>query len=149
MQSGMNSVTIWPEVVDKGQFGRVFTPQSQDIVFPSNHLAKNEHDRDCRKANQQEKWVRSLHHIKAFFVAQHLKKQSKKHTIIYKQKITNSQVHNGESSDDSHSKNVLICYITQTHNIGTMQFRQPYFRNLNIEQTQIYGFLQTHNAGIM
>ena len=75
MQRGKDSVTIWPEVIDKWQFGRVFTPQSQDVVFPSNHLAKNEHDRDCRKTNQQEKWVSSLHHIKAFFVTQHLLKK--------------------------------------------------------------------------
>ena len=50
----------------------MFAPQSEDVVFPPDHLTEDEHHRDCRETNEEEERISLLHHIQALLVSEYL-----------------------------------------------------------------------------
>lgn len=62
----------WKYAVEYLQFVRVLPPQTQDVVLPADHLAKDQHDWDGGQTNEQEQRVSPLHNIQALLMAHHL-----------------------------------------------------------------------------
>lgn len=70
--SGSAELLTWEDTIEDLQFVGVLPPQTQDVVLPADHLAEDQHDGDCRQADEQEQRVGTLHHIQPLLVAHHL-----------------------------------------------------------------------------
>lgn len=66
------SLRTWKDAVENLKFVGVLPPQAQDVVFPADHFAKDQHDGNCGQSDEQEERVRPLHHIQTLLVTHHL-----------------------------------------------------------------------------
>lgn len=60
------------DAVEDLQLVGVLPPQTQDVVFPADHLAEDQHDGDGGQADEQEQRVGPLHDIQPLLMAHHL-----------------------------------------------------------------------------
>ena len=59
----------------------MFAPQSEDVVFPPDHLTGDEHHRYCKETNEEEEGMSLLHHIQPLLVSEIL--ETGKETVKY------------------------------------------------------------------